>query len=184
MRKSSRQHIGSLHFVNFIRIIMTKEIILTRGFVSFVDDWNYEWLNSFKWYECQGYAMRRIRVAGVKTSISMHRFILGLEHGDSRQGDHINHNGLDNREANLRVCSRTENMRNRRANIVGSSRFKGVSYIWCKSSGKWRASIKFGENPTILGDFSSEEEAAVAYDNAALQYFGDFACTNKALGLL
>jgi len=164
---------------------MPKEITLSRGLVTIVDDWNYDWLNSFRWCcDNYGYASRNHWAAGgERTTIHMHRLILKLEKGDGEQGDHINHDRLDNREVNLRVCSHAENTRNQKAQTrTTSSRFKGV--CWSKEKNRWIAQIYYERKPVYLGRFKVETAAAQAYDNAALQYFGDFACTNKALGLL
>jgi len=93
-----------------------KQITLTQGQYAIVDDWNYEWLNQWKW--CAGwakntksyYAMRRAKGEFDRYYIiRMHREILGLKKGDRRQADHINHNTLDNRESNLRIVNNQQN---------------------------------------------------------------------------
>jgi len=93
-----------------------KQITLTQGQYAIVDDWNYEWLNQWKW--CAGwakntksyYAMRRAKGEFDRYyTIRMHREILGLKKGDRRQADHINHNTLDNRESNLRIVNNQQN---------------------------------------------------------------------------
>lgn len=95
--------------------------------------------------------------------------------------DHINGDGLDNRRANLRVCSRRDNNCNASKAPGKSSRYKGVSL----SYGKWRAAIRGGpvmpngwRKGIVLGYFSDEEDAARAYDAAAVRYFGEFARLN------
>lgn len=104
---------------------------------------------------------------------SLHRDIMGNPEG--MVVDHINGNTLDNRRYNLRVCSVTENVRNS-APQAGTSRFKGVH--WDKEKNKWYAGIKFERKQVFLGRFSSEEEAALAYDNAAKSFFGAYARLN------
>lgn len=162
---------------------MAKEITLTRGFVALVDDCNYEWLNSYKWHASKGYAVRwSPYTLGTRHAIYMHRFILGLGLEDERQVDHINHNKLDNRECNLRACSRGENQCNTKARACEAhSRFKGVS--WHRRECKWVAYIRFEQKLVHLGYYSNEESAAKAYDKAATEKFGEFACTNSSLGL-
>ena len=164
--------------------VLSKEIILTRGFVALVDDWNYAWLNVYTWHEAQGYAVCNSSCSQGQKSykVGMHRFILGVVPGDTRQIDHINRNTLDNREHNLRVCSSAENTCNQKLQVrVGTSRFKGVYQQ--HNGGSWRAKLGLHKGQIYLGSFSSEEEAARAYDRAALQHFGEFACTNESLGL-
>lgn len=86
--------------------------------------------------------------------------------------DHINHNGLDNRRANLRLVTKAQNAANSRNRRDSRSGLKGVS--WRPHAGKWAAKIKHQH----LGYFTSAEEAALAYDAAALTEFGEFACLN------
>lgn len=91
--------------------------------------------------------------------------------------DHRNGDTLDNRRTNLRICTRLDNARNQRK-IRGVSRFKGVGL----HRGKWLARIRGPESKVVhLGYFASERDAALAYDRAARQYHGEFACTNADL---
>lgn len=92
----------------------------------------------------------------------MHRRILCLSHGDSRQGDHRNRNRLDNRRGNLRVVSGApQNQQNLTAHHDGSSSFRGVS--WDAPRGRWKAQGKPpGGKNTFIGRFATEAEAAEA----------------------
>lgn len=116
-----------------------------------------------------------------KTSkdVLMHRFIMGLEPGDKRQVDHINHNGLDNRRSNLRVCTPAQNKANtgvtngpKRQNISG---FKGVS----RSGNQWQASIIHGGKTVYIGSFKDKVDAAEAYNRVARNLYGEFAFQNQ-----
>lgn len=108
--------------------------------------------------------------------IKMHREILQVP--DGMLVDHINHNGLDNRNANLRPATSAENNRNRRKSTKRKyhSRFKGVS--WNKDQKKWSARILFNYDNKFIGYFENETEAAKAYDEAAKFYHKDFAVLN------
>jgi hypothetical protein len=98
-------------------------------------------------------------------SVPMHREILGLPDDDPRDVDHINHDKLDNRRANLRIATRSQNMGNMRRN-QHSSQYRGVSRL----RQKWMARIN-GQHSRYLGWYESEIEAAYAYDAVAKETF-------------
>jgi len=158
---------------------MSKEIPLTSGMVAVVDDANFERLSKHRWHLHKGtrtyYARTNVCVGrGNYKPVYMHRMILDGE--AIEQVDHINGDGLDNRSVNLRVCSKRENMRNRRPNKNSSSAFKGIH--WDGRDKRWQARIRVNGNRMCLGSFRNEEEAAIAYDNAAREYHGEFARVN------
>jgi hypothetical protein len=151
---------------------MSRVILLTKGLAAIVDDEGYADLSQYRWYAGgNGYARRdkRDHEPGVR-SILMHRAI--MLPGPGFVVDHINGDGLDNRRSNLRVCTFAENMANQSRHRDSVSRFKGV--CWCKRDSRWKALI-CGQH---LGRFDTEEEAARAYDRAALERFGEFARLN------
>lgn len=92
--------------------------------------------------------------------------------------DHINGDRADNRWANLRAASRSDNNKNRKPIAGKSSPFLGVSFA--RASGKWDARIQSGGRQICLGHFASEIDAAKAYDAAARKYHGEFARPNFA----
>ena len=157
-------------------------IQLTQNRCAIVDDADYERLNKFKWYAHKNgntfYAIRKGTKdeSGKQEMIYMHRFLLGLNPNDPRQGDHRNHNGLDNRQGNLRIVSNRQNHQNSIPQINCSSKYKGVS--WNKSCHKWLARIRIKGKLAYLGRFDNEIEAAKAYDNAAREHFGEYAEIN------
>jgi hypothetical protein len=92
--------------------------------------------------------------------------------------DHADHNGLNNQRNNLRLASHSQNCINR--NIYKkntSSKYLGVSF--CHSTNKWKAEIRFNGSYKYLGVFNSEEEAALAYNEKAIEVHGKFARPNK-----
>ena len=160
-------------------IIGTKEIPLTRGKVALVDIDDYEWLIRWKWnaHKSKCGLWTAQRRSDQNKIVYMHRQIMGLCHGDKREVDHANHNSLDNRRCNLRVCSRNQNGRNtRKQRRTTSSQYKGVG--WYKPRKKWRSRISVNGKDVHLGLYKDEVLAAKAYDEAAIKYFGDFACGN------
>ena len=88
--------------------------------------------------------------------------------------DHRDHNTLDNRRENIRICTHAENMMNRQKG--SGSKPKGVSEF--KRTEKLRARIKVKGKDIHLGYFDNEDDAALAYNVAALKYHGEFACLN------
>ena len=91
--------------------------------------------------------------------------------------DHINNVKNDNRWINLREANRSENICNRPPSIANTSGIKGVYYF--KSTDKWGSCISVDKKRIFLGVFKSKEEAALAYNKAAKQYYGDFVYENS-----
>ena len=158
-----------------------RRIRLAQPRYAVVDPEDYDDLREHDWSLWSDgqmfYAVRRegTKSGGKTTIVWMHRQICKTEKG--LVVDHINHNGLDNRRANVRACSFAENLRNRRKYRSGtSSRYKGVN--WCKRRKRWRARICLNRKEIALGQFTDEVEAAKAYDTAAKKYHGEFACLN------
>jgi len=90
--------------------------------------------------------------------------------------DHINHIKDDNRIENLRDVTNSQNHMNRSIQTGRTSQYKGVS--WHKRDQKWMAQIKINGKKKYLGYFTIEEDAAKAYDKAALEHFGEYANLN------
>ena len=153
-------------------------IPLTQNKFAIVDDFNYEWLNQWKWYvNNRGYAFRQIKRGNNTKTIMMHRLIVDAKIG--QLSDHINHNGLDNRNENLRICDRFQNQHNRKPNKNTSSKYKGVSFD--KKRKKWYVKIECKGKRYRLGRFDCEIEAAKAYDAKARELHGEFAYLNLVL---
>ena len=124
-----------------------------------------------KWYLRKNYAHSR-KVG------PLHRFLLNPK--ENEVVDHINHNPLDNRKNNLRICTTQQNrMNTNKINKKTTSQYKGV-YL-DKRRNKWYAQIKINKKSKFLGSFDSEIEASINYDRAAILYFGVFANTNHPI---
>lgn len=157
---------------------------LTRGYVVLVSPDDVADVGRWSWStlclpDGKRRAVRRENASG--TMFYMHRQILAAADGDVV--DHKNANGLDNRRGNIRVCRQAENVRNQRPQRRRvSSRYKGVYHD--KTRGQWQAYVNKDGKRYRLGRFASEVEAAEAYDAKAAELHGEFALTNKQLGLL
>lgn len=150
------------------------------GLFAIVDECDSSLVGEFHWrpafHKTNVYAKAWAYLDGKRTCVLMHRVVMGMGKGDPDL-DHENGNGLDNRRSNLRPCNPSQNAANRRVHLPhSSSTFRGVT--WNKKSGKWQASIKVSGRNIYLGLFTTEQDAARAYDDAAVEHFGTFARLN------
>jgi len=173
-------------------------IPLTKARFAIVDLADYERLRKHKWRAARSnrtfYAVRTDpeSTPGRLKLIWMHREVLqaklassphplrgpgAQQRGPSVVADHINHNGLDNRRANLRLATVADNNYHRRKRISKTrSRYKGVDLV--KPTGKFRARIRAEGRRRYLGAFESETDAARTYDKAAKKHHKEFAVLN------
>jgi hypothetical protein len=157
------------------------QIPLTRGQIAIIDSVDAD-LALHKWFaasDCKTYyAKRAKRINGKQIAERLHRVVLErmlnrpLEKGEIV--DHINRNGLDNRRDNLRLASRADNTRNVSVRTDSTSQYKGVRRNWKK----WKACIKYNGQDIYLGSFADILDAARAYNEAAIKYYGEFAYLN------
>jgi hypothetical protein len=153
-------------------------IALAEGNFAIVDPEDYLKLCSHSWQlkKCPhtSYAWRGLIKNGRKITLYMHREIMNPPKG--MLIDHINHNGLDNRKANLRFATFAQNNWNSVKPKGAGSRFRGVRLH--KPSGRWRAVLCHKGAHIHLGYFDTDTEAARAYDAEAKKLRGDFAVLN------
>jgi len=149
-------------------------IDLGKGNLTYIDAADREIGERYPWrvdtrrrtsYAFYRYPRRRMM-------ITLHREIMGLKKGDGRQVDHIDGDGLNNRRANLRICSPHQNLMHKRGHRDSTSEYVGVHYS--ASSKAWHAQVRSRH----VGTFTSEIEAALARDRVALEEFGAFAFLN------
>ena len=140
---------------------------------TIIDAEDYHLVKNHKWSLINaGYAFTRIG----KKAIGLSSLVLGVHATRQYVVDHKDGNTLNNRKNNLRQCTTQENFFNQKLRSNNVSGFKGVH--WDKQLGKWRARIKVNYIGKHLGCFVNKEDAAVAYNNAALKNYGEFARLN------
>jgi hypothetical protein len=156
-------------------------IPLTQGQFAKVSQHRLEELRQWEWFAKWDattrsfYAVRRVRLAEGWRQVSMHRQLLGLERGDKRQGDHKNHDTLDNTDGNLRISTPSQQIQNSQRRRSNKSGFKGVHLNKCNQM--YLARIKLNGRQIYLGQRSTAEAAyRELYVPAALKHYGDFAC--------
>ncbi len=159
---------------------MSKIIYTRKGEEILVDDEDYETLTDLKWcLDANGYPITYTYVSGINGKKGqnkiylMHRMIMNTPKGLTT--DHINHIKTDNRKINLRICSQSNNARNsiKQSKI---NKYKGVAK--CKGQDYFVARINNNNKGIFLGNYRSEEDAALAYDRMAEKLFGEFALLN------
>jgi hypothetical protein len=153
---------------------------LGEGEWTILDQKDYYLLSNLKWgiegKRDKFYAVCNIKIEPGRTKLlSLHRAIMDVPKG--LLVDHKNGNPLDNRRANLRLATHTQNMHNRKKiKTKTSSQYIGASLD--KRSGRWASKIRCHGKKVHLGCFGSDIEAAKAYDAAARKYHGEFARLN------
>ena len=159
---------------------MSKIIEVYGGCEVTVDSEDYPILSRYSWHlDAKGYVVTNF----CGTTVRIHRLILNPSKDD--QVDHKNRNKLDNQKGNLRLCDNTLNQANtvKREYVNGrktSSKYKGVH--WRKDVKKWNARLSHKNKRIALGFFDSEEDAARAYNEKALEVWGEFANINNIEG--
>lgn len=159
---------------------MTREIPLGRGYVALVDDADHDRIVAAgPWHA----VIKRDTVYAVHTeftppktfrAVFMHR----LFHPNAEAVDHINRDTLDNRRCNLRPATAAQNSQNRRKRADSKQPYKGIRRMARGGPRPWIAAITTRGEVKHLGMFATPEEAARAYDAAALKHHGEFAVIN------
>jgi hypothetical protein len=142
-----------------------KYIKLTKGKRTIIDDDDFDRVSKKKWNFDGRYAMGWHNGKHIR----LHKFIMGEK--DNLQIDHINEDKLDNRKCNLRFCTRSENIHNKRSSRKNTSGFRGV--CWDKERNKWMAYININGKRKTIGRFLDKNEAARMYNNFVIMYYSD-----------
>lgn len=165
-----------------------KIIKLSQGFVAKVDNEDYDNLIKYDWYfnikkgSNTGYAFSHYN----KEILAMHRLIMGCKKWDGKSVDHRDGDGLNNQKNNLRIATVSQNARNKSSNRNSASKYKGVFLSNIDGHSYWFSQIHFDGKRIGLGNFPFTEEgeksAALAYNEAATEHYGEFAKLNEVQG--
>lgn len=152
------------------------QLVLPSGHLTIFDAPDRETVEQYRWYANINpagnvHVRGTRRGAGTGALVLLHRLLLDAPPG--ALVDHVNGDGLDNRRANLRLATNTQNCANRRL----PRQYKGVG--WDSERGQWRARITIGRRTRSLGRFVDPWDAAQAYNAAALEAWGEFAYLNE-----
>lgn len=170
----SPQFIGANFFMKSIIINSPK-----YGLCSvLVDDQDFELVSQYKWYISKGRNTLYARTNSIHPILgtrgfAMHQLIMGFP----KCTDHKNRTGLDNTRDNLRSSSIQENNRNATIQRNNTTGYRGVDYN--KDHKAFRARVNVNRKSVYCRYFKTAEEAAKAYNEAALKYFGEFANLNN-----
>jgi hypothetical protein len=149
--------------------------------VAIVDDEDYDKVmkaisKKAKWYAHMPPPSKKFYAMNGSRKLLIHRIVLDAPAG--MDVDHINGDPLDNRKENLRICTRSENCRNRKTRTTSKSEFKGV---YARPNNRYYAYIGDPDRKSrhiSLGTYGTPEEAARAYDKKAKELHGNFALLN------
>lgn len=149
-------------------------VSLTRGEFAIIDNEDLTVVQKFSNWHVFTTSTKRTKYALTNvpgSTIKMHRLIMGFP---EMQIDHINRDGLDNRRANLRLVTNTQNAYNTGPNY--NKKYKGISLDNSKT--KWKSYIRVDGKLYYIGSFLTPEEAAIAYDEIAFKQWGTLAYLN------
>ena len=153
-------------------------IRLTQGAIAIVNVEKYDELMRIKWWAQRSglkkelYAVHKVRLPdGRRATEGMHRFLLGLNLDDPRDGDHENGNTLDYRIENLRAAERIDNARN---HVLSRKNTSGFCGVYDMGTGYYVASIRVNRKLIHLGHCSTKKAAHSLRLEAEKKYFGEF----------
>lgn len=164
---------------------------LQNGMITEIDDEDYDKISGITWRAQKAYkdnwyvvgALRGFKLkSGSQKIVKLHRVVMGAT-DRSQEVDHRDHNTLNNKKSNLRICTKSQNQCNRAgvASHKNGSDYVGVFVRPWKNGirNSYRAGLRVNRRWITIGTFHDEKSAAIAYNEAASKHFGEFACLNK-----
>lgn len=147
---------------------------LSQGKVTVIDFDDFEKVRNFKWCARKSSSGNTFYACRAANTVQLHHEIMPPPTG--MEIDHIDRDGLNNRRSNLRIVTHRQNILNRGPRRNKTSKFCGVSRH--QKQQKWQAGLELFGKHIHLGSYEIEADAARAYDEAAIKYFGSFAQLN------
>jgi hypothetical protein len=147
---------------------------LTNGKFTLIDDEDMKFIENKTLMDRSGYAGFVVHKNGKQKTYLIHRLIMNAK--PDQLIDHINRNKLDNRKSNLRFTDRSKNAANCKVHKHNTTGYKGVSKF---GNNRYRSYIVFMDKQISLGVYDSKKEAAIAYNNKAIELFGEHANLNR-----
>lgn len=155
-----------------------KIINLIHGKSTMVDDEDYELLTTQR---CK--VILRSSITGTYHAqfkgVRLHRYLMNLTKDDKCLVDHIDGNPLNNQKSNLRICNNSENSRNSKKAKNNTSGYKGVFFENDNKKKRYKVCISINNKRKHVGRYETANEAAIAYNDAAIKYYGEFARLNE-----
>jgi hypothetical protein len=150
----------------------TYGIPLTKGHVAFIDKDDFDKVKDYAWWSDYDKVLDSFYAKGWidGKNIRMHRLILNVP--TNTIVDHKDHNTLNNKKNNLRLCTQSQNCQNKRMQSDNSTGYKGV-YLE-KKTNKYRSKIRINGKLKHLGYYSTAIEAYTAYKTVAEKIHGEF----------
>lgn len=152
------------------------KIILSNGMTAQVDEIDFEYTNGYSWHHNgAGYAYANLY--GADRAITLHHLIairIGLNL--NFKIDHADRDPLNCCRGNLREATDSQNGANTKLRSDNTSGYRGVS--WSTTRNKWWATLTIKGHLYNLGGYTNIHDAARAYNQAAIRYFGVFASVN------
>lgn len=153
-----------------MKIIQLNQRKGVKGFVSKVDDEDYEILSKYKWHTNKSKSGSIYARSGIGF---IHRLVMKANKGQII--DHVDRDGLNNQKSNLRFCNRSQNACNKKSKQNGTSKYFGV---YRQLNYNWISRITYNRRLYYLGTFKIELNAALAYNKKAIELHGEFARLN------
>lgn len=167
LKDRTKQDLNEIvYYNNYVEIIIYDSDSKEKS-RAIIDNEDVEKVINYKWHQTTGGYIKNTELG------MLHRYILNINNdNDNLVVDHINHNTLDNRKNNLRVCTQKDNVKN---TIIAKNNNSGVTGIgWMLSRNKWRVRISLDHKQIYLGLFDDFEEAIRVRQEAEIKYFGEF----------